>query len=180
MPFFFNINQENPPLQIGEKQTFVTQLFDNACIEMESEDVKAEQIVLSTLDLILATSDLEYQGKEDQEVKGKGHLLVKKFRQTLEEKYQQLHNINDYADLLNVTANHLTQTIKSLTGKTTSDLINSKLIIESKRLLIHTDSTSSEIATALNFKDQSYFSRYFKRHTGLTPIEFRTESMKST
>lgn len=180
LPFFFNINQENPPIQINTKTDFLTSIFKNSCNEMESESTKSEQIILATLDLILAIADQEYIEREATEVKGKGHLLVKQFRQLLEEKYQDIHNINDYADLLNVTPNHLTQTIKQLTGKTSSNLINEKLIIEIKRLLIHTDNTSSEIANSLNFKDQSYFSRYFKRHTGSSPIQFREKSMKST
>jgi AraC-like DNA-binding protein len=88
--------------------------------------------------------------------------------------------VNEYAEMLAVTANHLTQMVKEITGKTSVELIREKYIIETKRLLLHTNLTVSEIAALINFEDQSYFTKYFRKNTGMIPGQFRSESMKST
>ena len=75
--------------------------------------------------------------------------------------------------MLHVTPNHLTETVKNLTGTTSNELIKAKLIIEAKRLLLFTDATITEISNQLNFKDQSYFTRVFKRHCGISPKDFK-------
>jgi len=85
--------------------------------------------------------------------------------------------LNDYAGIIGVTANHLTQTVKVLTGKTSLQIIKAKQLLEIKRLLVHTSLNVSEIANQLNFEDQSYFSKFFKRETGLTPLQYRNEAL---
>jgi AraC family transcriptional regulator, transcriptional activator of pobA len=111
-------------------------------------------------------------------VKGKGHLLVKRFYQLLEEKLLQNLTVNEYAGMLAVTPNHLTQTLKHLTGKTSLGIIKSKQLLEIKRLLVHTNMGVSEISNEMNFADQSYFSKFFKRETGVLPLAYRNEQMK--
>ena len=100
--------------------------------------------------------------------------LVKKFKQLIEEHYKENLSVKDFAGKLSITPSHLNETVKHIIGRTASDLIDEKMIIEIKKLLLHTDLTASEIAFALNFSDQSYFSKFFKKHTGLSPGEFRT------
>jgi AraC family transcriptional regulator, transcriptional activator of pobA len=70
------------------------------------------------------------------------------------------------------------ETVKSLTGRTSSDLINDRMILEIKRMLVHSELTVSEIAYQLHFADQSYFSKYFKKLTQLSPLEFRAKAQK--
>jgi AraC family transcriptional regulator, transcriptional activator of pobA len=108
---------------------------------------------------------------------GKGHILVKRFYQLLEQNIQKNLTVNQYADYLAVSANHLTQTIRQLTGKTTSENIKSKQILEIKRLLVHSSMGVSEIASFMGFVDQSYFAKFFKRETGFTPLGYRNKKM---
>jgi AraC-like DNA-binding protein len=88
--------------------------------------------------------------------------------------------VTDYANQLAITPNHLTQIVKQITGKTTTEILQETNIMEIKRLLIHTSLTVSEIALMMKFADQSYFTKYFKKMTGQTPLDYRRESMKST
>lgn len=182
LPFFFNVNQENEPLQLDNNTDveFIKTLFQKGCAEMDNQNHYSNNVIQSILDLLLNTCHLLYPHETSNIEKGKGHLLVKRFRQLIEEKYQDNLSISSYAEHLNVTANHLTQTTKSLTGKTSNELIKDKLVLEIKRLLKHTDLTVTEIAFQLNFKDQSYFTKFFKKHTGLPPNTYRNKSMKST
>ncbi|MTI31740.1 helix-turn-helix domain-containing protein [Xanthovirga aplysinae] len=174
LPFFFNIKQENPPLRLLslEDQQLLIQLFKRGCQLMQDPNDQFE-IINALLDLILNLCHQLYPKQLKSVEKGKGQILVKRFRQLIEEKYQENPTIQQYADWLHVTPNHLTQTVKSLVGKTSSELIQEKTILEIKRLLIYTDLTASEIANQLNYHDQSYFTKFFKRATGMTPTEFK-------
>ncbi len=173
-PFFFTIQKTNPPLVLKDKseQYFLESLFEKALSEALLP-VFSSELLRSLLDLILATCAKLYPEEERMTSKGKGHLLVKRFYQLVEEKYHQNLSVQQYASLLAVTANHLTQTIKSLTGKTTAQVIHSKQILEIKRLLAHTNLGVSEIANLLGFNDQSYFTKFFKRETGQTPLGYK-------
>jgi len=108
----------------------------------------------------------------------KGHISVKKLMLLIEENYQHNLKVNNYADMLSITANHLTQLVKQTTGKTTNEILQEKIILEVKRLLLYTNLTVTEIAAQMNFADQSYFTKYFKKCTGLTPLQYRTQSLK--
>jgi AraC-like DNA-binding protein len=79
---------------------------------------------------------------------------------------------------LAITPNHLTQTVNQLTGKTSSQIIRSKQILEIKRLLVHSNLSVSEIAAHLNFSDQSYFTKFFKREAGVSPQQYRVRAVK--
>lgn len=180
-PFFFTIQQTNPPLQFekAEEKLFLENLFVQAVAEVQKEDY-SEELLRSLLDLILVYATTLYKVDEQMQVKGKGHLLVKRFFQLVEENYQNNYTVNEFASMLAITPNHLTQTVKQLTGKTSNDILQQKQLLEIKRLLIHTNLGVSEIANQLNFVDQSYFTKFFKKITGMTPLRFRAESMKST
>lgn len=180
-PFFFTVQQTNPPLQFekAEEKLFIENLFVQAVAEVQKEEY-SEELLRSLLDLILVYATTLYKVDEQMQVKGKGHLLVKRFFQLVEENYQNNYTVNEFASMLAITPNHLTQTVKQLTGKTSNDILQQKQLLEIKRLLIHTNLGVSEIANQLNFVDQSYFTKFFKKMTGMTPLRFRAESMKST
>ncbi len=180
-PFFFTIQQTNPPLLLNNTQDtdFLGNLFVRAISEVNKTNF-TEELLRSFLDLILVYAASIYKVDEQMQVKGKGHLLVKRFFQLVEENYQNNFSINEYASMLAITPNHLTQTVKQLTGKTGKEIIQQKQVLEIKRLLVHTNMGVSEIANQLHFVDQSYFTKFFKKSTGKTPLTYRSESMKNT
>jgi len=110
--------------------------------------------------------------------KGKAQIIVKRFYHLIEENFQKNLLLSDYARLIGVTPNHLTQTVRQLTGKSSSQVIKAKQLLEIKRLLFHTNLTVSEIANLLHFEDQSYFTKFFKRETGSTPLQYRNDISK--
>jgi AraC family transcriptional activator of pobA len=175
LPFFYNISNENPPLELstGEDISFLTNLFGRASNENIRNSDAAPELISSILDLILLYCKSIYHQEKISPKMKKGKLLVKKFKQLIEEKYEDNMQVKDYSSLLAVTPNHLNETVKNLMGRTASDLINEKMIIEIKKMLLYTDFSITEIADQLNFSDQSYFSRFFKNQTGLSPKEFR-------
>ena len=79
---------------------------------------------------------------------------------------------NEYATLMNLSEKHLNRMSKECLNKTTTDLIAERIVLEAKRLLIHSKQTVSEIANELGYEDNSYFSRFFKKHAGQTAVQF--------
>lgn len=99
--------------------------------------------------------------------------LVFRFRKLITSQIQNLHSVKEYADLLSVSPNHLNKTVKNTTGKTASEIINESLLMEAKALLSLPHLSVSEIAFALGVDDVSYFSRFFKKHSGMSPSDYR-------
>ena len=81
--------------------------------------------------------------------------------------------MNEYASLLNVSAGHLSELVKEQSGRPAINHIHERLVLEARRLLFHTQHSLKEIAFDLGFTDASYFNRFFKRETNVTPAEYR-------
>lgn len=95
------------------------------------------------------------------------------FLRLVNKHYLSKRTLIEYADMLNITPKHLSKSVKQATNETPMDFIYKMLILEAKVLLKETTSTVSEIAFQLSFDDAAHFGRFFKQHTGNTPIEFR-------
>lgn len=78
-----------------------------------------------------------------------------------------------YANQLYITTKHLNRVVNQTLNKTTSQLISERVILEAKRLMVHSDTHIAAIADTLEFSDYAYFSKFFKSKTGLTPMDFR-------
>ncbi|PST83950.1 AraC family transcriptional regulator [Pedobacter yulinensis] len=112
-----------------------------------------------------------------------GHRISSLFIELLERQFpiesqQQrllLRTAGDYANRLAVHINHLNKVLRESTGKTTTEIIGSRIIQEAKILLRQTDWNVSEIAWVLGFEEIAHFSNFFKRQTGLAPQKFRSD-----
>jgi AraC-like DNA-binding protein len=105
-------------------------------------------------------------------------VLLKRYLNKIEDNYTQSHEVADYADMLNISPGHLSQVVKEQSGSSAITHIHDRLIMESKRLLFHTDHSIKEIAFRLGFEDASYFNRFFKRMVNDTPVAYRTTIRK--
>ncbi|MDF7813870.1 AraC family transcriptional regulator [Hymenobacter sp. YC55] len=94
----------------------------------------------------------------------------------IEHHYKTLRDVAAYARLLHLSANHLNTVIKAQSGKTVLQHLHERQLLEAKRLLYHTERSVKEIAFELGFQDAAYFTRFFKRLTGVTPLHYRTAS----
>jgi len=179
LPFFFTLSQNTPLLYIKEKKDkdFIENLFKRGCEEIKERDENREEILRSILDLMLLTCNNLYSTTSSNKRINRGHILVKNFLKLLEENYTKNLRIKDYANMLAITSNHLTETVRVSTGKTPIEFIQDKMTIEIKRLLLHTNLSISEIADKLHFSDLSYFTKFFKKNTGVTPLKFRKNNL---
>ena len=100
-------------------------------------------------------------------------LLTKRFLQSVERNFLSLVSVMDYAETLGVTSNHLIETTTRTMGKPAGRIIRDRVLLEAKRLLRYSERPVSDIAYDLGFEDPSYFSRFFRRMSGMSPTEFR-------
>ena len=99
--------------------------------------------------------------------------LLQKYIQLVNNHYIDKRTVQEYADLLSVTSNHLSQSIKQVSGKNAHAYITERLASEARSLIRYTDLEITEIAYQLNFSDPANFGKFFKKQTGVSPSEFR-------
>lgn len=102
--------------------------------------------------------------------------IFNRFMMELEQRYKQSRDVSFYADLLHITPKYLNNISNRMTGQTVKALINQYVILQIKQSLLSRQQSVKQIAWEYNFSDQSFFCRYFKQHTGLTPIQFMRAS----
>lgn len=100
------------------------------------------------------------------------------FKKLVNESFLTHQPVSSYASSLNVSPNYLNALCKKHEGRSAIQLIHERLLLESKRLLYATDMDIKEISFHLNFEDVPYFNRFFKKHTNLTPVQYREQSRK--
>ena len=91
----------------------------------------------------------------------------------LQANFKREREVHFYADKLCITAKHLSQVVKDVTGNTALNIIEEYVITESKALLLSTNMSIQQISDDLNFPSQSVFGKYFKRITGVSAREYR-------
>lgn len=153
-----------------------TQHYDQLIHELQlMEKEAAANIIQHRLQIVLLLLQRWYAAAHPDEVAAATNHLINRFLLLLEKHYTQHHEVSQYATLLHVTPSYLNQVCKKESGKTAGEYIRERLLLEAKRMLTLTDMDVKEAAYALGFNDTSYFSRFFKKYTALTPLDFRRQ-----
>lgn len=105
--------------------------------------------------------------------KSRKEYIFERFYESLARFYQSERSVKFYADQLCLTPKHLSGVIKTVSGKTVGEWIDEFVILEAKALLNSSNLNIQEIAGHLNFANQSFFGKYFKHYTGMSPKEYR-------
>jgi AraC family transcriptional regulator, transcriptional activator of pobA len=162
-------------------QPTVVQLFEQLVSESGQEQPMAADVIRALLvQLLVSISRLSVQQSVRHQVNNYNYTLLKSFQKLIEQHYTQLRLPKDYAELLYITPNHLNALCKDMLGLPAGEVIRSRIVLEAKRLLVNLELNVSEIAARLNFDDNSYFTKFFKKQTGLTPEKFRLEALNHT
>lgn len=101
--------------------------------------------------------------------------VLHNFEKLIEQHFREKRLPRDYAEMLFLTPNHLNALTNSVIGKSAGELIRDRVVLEAKRLLVNSDYTVTQIADILNFEDNAYFTRFFKKYTGMAPEVFRQD-----
>jgi len=103
--------------------------------------------------------------------------IIRRFNVLVEEHFKEKHKVSDYADMLFKSPKTLSNLFKLYSNNTPLSVINNRIIVEAKRLLLFSDKTCEQIAYLLGYDEPGHFSKFFKRHVGLSPFEFRKQKL---
>lgn len=102
------------------------------------------------------------------------------FKNHLEKKFAETRTAKDYAGMMGISYNYLNTACKSITGNTAKAFIDRFIILEAKRRLATSDISVKELTYALGFDEPTNFLKYFKKHTGQSPLQFKKQLTKSS
>ncbi|SFF01470.1 AraC-type DNA-binding protein [Chitinophaga sp. CF118] len=166
---------QTPVIQLTDGQLKELMAFAKLMLkETEQQQPLREVIVRNLLNSLLAAcARLPQREIETVQADNVQNRIVRQFKELSDIHYKDKTQVTHYADMMYVTPGHLNDTIKSVVGKTAKQIIDEKRITEAKRLLFWNEHSIKEIAWQLNFEDDGYFNRFFKKHTGHTPAVFQ-------
>lgn len=145
--------------------------------EANEEDTFTKEIIASGIRAfvykVCRIISLRIERSEYARMNARKYEYFKRFFALLATEYKQHRNVNWYAEQLNLSTKYFTSLIRQVSGRTTVDWINDRVIYEAKNLLLYSEMSITEIAYHLNFPSTSFFSKYFKNIVGINPSEFR-------
>ncbi len=103
---------------------------------------------------------------------------IERFRALLDERFRRREPVQRYAQALGITLGQLTRLTRELLGASAQEVVNARVVHEAQRELVYSSLSVKQIAAALGFEDEAYFGRFFKKHTGQRPTEFRTQARR--
>ncbi|MBP1168032.1 AraC-like DNA-binding protein [Chryseobacterium sp. PvR013] len=103
--------------------------------------------------------------------------LTTSFFKLVQEHFKEEHNVQFYADKLFISRKYLTKVINKTVFKSPRDIIHQVLAVEARLLLRNPNLNVNEVASQLSFSDQASFSKFFKKHTGRSPLEYRKDDL---
>lgn len=164
----------NPSLLLQcEDYTLFRNYIDLLLLEKNRASSNSEILQL-LLNILLLQVQRSIETRQPVNSSKRNIILFKQFKSLLETSFRDAVTANDYAYKLNITRHHLNRIVKEITGKTVTDVIRARSILEAKRMLLFSDFSVSEIASNLNYFDSSYFSKIFKSAAGYAPLEFKS------
>ena len=171
LPFFSGIVADAVINIPADMQTVIAGGFEELVNENEDQrPLKADMIRAILLKLFIAISRLNIPHNS---APAYNYTLLRNFQKLIEKNYTTLRLPKEYAELLFITPNHLNALCNAMLGIPAGEVIRNRIALEAKRLLINRELTVAEIADQLNFADNSYFTKFFKKQAGVTPEEFR-------
>ncbi len=173
---FFHTALTSPYLDSETHQAIVSQTLERLYAEFVSPETFGKWSILRAgLEELL----IQFTRIRQKQLAGKAGVLIpnneklRKLELLIERNFKEQRAVTFYANQLHISARHLNNIIAKTSGKSISIMIQERLLMEAKRQLLHSEMTVDEIARQLGFSDKAYFHRFFKKHTGVTPLSFR-------
>jgi len=159
----------------AEEIVYIEDIMRKMAHEYKTGGAWQNQMLASWLRVLIIYLSRIYTEQFGQSKITPNQFLLKNFQELIGENHTQLHDVAAYANLLNLSPGYLNDQVKQQSGKTAISHIHSRLVVEAKRKLLHTDLSVKQIADELGFEDAAYFNRFFKRLTDSTPIAYRQQ-----
>lgn len=152
----------------------LTAVWKMLILEMQSKDELQLEMLQMMLKRLLILSTRIYKSQENFEKIELGQSdMIREFNFLVEQHFKEKHTVTEYASLLNKSPKTLSNIFKKIHDKSPLQMIQSRIMLEVRRLLRYTDKPVSEIGYEVGFNDVQSFSRFFKKNEGVSPSEFR-------
>ena len=172
-PFFHALNA-NPLIKLDkDQQTVIDFVTQQMHAEFNSSLPVDIRILRNYLEILLLKLGTNFRVEQHEDFTNSVSFKIRKLEQLVEHHYVKMKAPSQYADLMHLSASYLNSICKQNLGKTLTHIISDRVVLEAKRLFSYTDLNVSQVASRLNFGDSSYFIRFFRKHTGLTPDQFK-------
>lgn len=172
----FDEISSTPPIQVDELSAASLQDIVKKMREILSNDdtFKFDKIGAYLKLFLIECNKFAHQPNTDNtQTLQSAKIILQNFKEKLEENFVFWKQVNQYSKELNISPDYLNEVVKSSVGRTAKELIQQRIIIEAKRLGLHTDLSTKEIAFNLGFDEPSHFSRFFKNAEGNSFSNFR-------
>ncbi len=171
LPFYRPENKIRQGVLYKNELSSILPIIKTIHLESINKSTNQNNILRSYLDILLFKFDGYFNALNKRTFSQSS--LIPKLESLIEQNFKEHLPIAYYADHLNISLPQLNATTNQLLNKSVNDLIHERIVLETKRFLVYSDLTISQISNKLNYKDNSYFSRFFKKMTGQTPEQFR-------
>ncbi|WP_215224963.1 AraC family transcriptional regulator [Echinicola shivajiensis] len=174
-PFFYSLLNPSKLLLKAEDVPYISDLFQRVYSAKMEESYLRKSKIVSLLNLIYIELSSLYLSSSIGELSKPStySLHLREFELLIEGHYKKEKSVAAYADMMNMTSRHLNRMTKEAIGKSPSELIVDRVILEAKRLLSHSKTSLSLIAEDLGYDDYAYFSRLFSKRVGMGPSKFQ-------
>lgn len=173
---FFSGHAQDQVAQLNQTaQLQVTELFEKILKEVSHPKVHSVDMLLILLLQIFIIVSRQASANRYGNLPKPSVLMLQNFRKLVERNFMKMKLPKDYAALLYVTPNYLNALCQDVLGISAGEVIRERILLEAKRLLVNASQSIAEIAYQLNFQDNSYFTKFFKKYAGMTPEEFRKQ-----
>jgi AraC family transcriptional regulator, transcriptional activator of pobA len=185
MEFFLNCNLFNNPYQqpsccVGSGiERILDQYILQMKTELESGDEFGKEMLLRNflksflIQIQRRKCDFEKSLDQLPQLMDEKRLQLVKFINLIHENYAKGFTVAEYAGLLHISSRSLSELTHQLLNKTPSQMIQERIILEAQRLLLYSELNVNQVGYRLGFDDASYFVKYFKKHTDISPSDFR-------
>ncbi len=159
----------------GEDLEILETVWKMLVLEMQSKDNLQLEMLQMMLKRILILCTRMFKSQEDlDELDKVQHDVVREFNYLVDQHFRNHHTVAEYAKLLNKAPKTLSNLFKKIGSKSPLQHIQDRIMLEVRRLLRYTDMPVSEIGYEVGFNDVQGFSRFFKKHEGISPSQFRS------
>lgn len=168
-----NDAQENLMIHAQQYDTDVIPLLIRTVFNEYQASHKTTPTLVSLMSLLVTRICEHTQSRKEV---SRGNFIYYSFLKLLEDKVATTHRVSHYAEALHISEKSLNRACQAVAQSTAQTIIHQKILFEAKRQLMYDQSSAKEIAYSVGFADPVQFSKFFKQHNGLTPLEYRKKA----
>lgn len=173
--FLFFGSSQAPVIKLCEKEVkhflHMQELFEE---DFSIKDHLQGEMLRSLLKrLLIISTRMAKSELPEPSINNAGLNVIREYNILVEKHFREFHQVKDYANLLFKSPKTLSNLFPKYSSKSPLMVINERIILEAKRLLLYSDKSTNEIALELGYSDSSHFSKFFKKHEGLSPNVFK-------